>query len=46
MIDLETGWFEIQNFEEIQSIAEANIANPEWFLLSRYPWPNQKIYVR
>jgi hypothetical protein len=35
MIDPATGWFEIQQYDDKQSIAVANIIEQEWF--SRYP---------
>jgi hypothetical protein len=39
MIDPATSWFEIQQYDDKQSIAVANIVEQEWF--SRYPWPRQ-----
>jgi transposase InsO family protein len=39
MIDPATGWFEIQQYNDKQSITVANIVEQEWF--SRYPWPTQ-----
>jgi transposase InsO family protein len=39
MIDPATGWFEIHQYDDKQSITVANIIEQEWF--SRYPWPTQ-----
>jgi hypothetical protein len=39
MIDPATEWFEIQQYDDKQSITVANIIEQEWF--SRYPWPTQ-----
>jgi hypothetical protein len=39
MIDPPTNWFEIQQYDDKQSITVANIGEQEWF--SRYPWPRQ-----
>jgi transposase InsO family protein len=39
MIDPATGWFEIQQYDDIQSITVASKIEREWF--SRYPWPTQ-----
>jgi transposase InsO family protein len=39
MIDPGTRWFEIQQYDDKESIAVANIMEQEWF--SRYPWPTQ-----
>jgi len=44
MIDPATGWFEIHQYDDKQSITVANIAEQEWF--SRYPWPTQVTYDR
>jgi hypothetical protein len=44
MIDPATGWFEIQQYYDKQSITVANILEQEWF--SRYPWPTQVTFVR
>jgi hypothetical protein len=38
MIDPATGWFEIQQYDNKQSITVANIVEQEWF--SRYQGPN------
>ena len=45
MIDPATGWFEIQLYEDKNSITVANIAEQEWFH-ARYPWPTQITYDR
>jgi hypothetical protein len=39
MIDPATGWFEIQQYDDKQTITVANTIEQEWF--SRYPWPTQ-----
>jgi non-homologous end joining protein Ku len=39
MIDPATGWFEIQQYDDKESITLANIIEQELF--SRYPWPTQ-----
>lgn len=44
MIDPATGWFEIHQYDDKQSITVANIVEQEWF--SRYPWPTQITYDR
>jgi Integrase zinc binding domain len=44
MIDPATGWFEIQQYDDKQSITVANIVEQEWF--SRYPWPRQITFDR
>jgi hypothetical protein len=44
MIDPATGWFEIQQYDDKQSITSANIIEQEWF--SRYPWPMQVTFDR
>jgi transposase InsO family protein len=44
MIDPATGWFEIQQYDNKQSITVANIVEQEWF--SRYPWPRQITFDR
>jgi hypothetical protein len=44
MIDPATGWFEIQQYDDRQSITVANIIEQEWF--SRYPWPTQVTFDR
>jgi transposase InsO family protein len=44
MIDPATGWFEIHQYEDKQSITVANIVEQEWF--SRYPWPTQVTFDR
>jgi transposase InsO family protein len=44
MIDPATGWFEIQQYDDKQSITVANIIQQEWF--SRYPWPTQVTFDR
>jgi hypothetical protein len=44
MIDPATGWFEIQQYDDKQSITVANIIEQEWF--SRYPWPTQVTFDR
>jgi exonuclease VII small subunit len=44
MIDPATGWFEIHQYDNKESITIANIAEQEWF--SRYPWPTQVTYDR
>jgi hypothetical protein len=41
MIDPATGWFEIQQYDDKQSITVANIVLVEQELFSRYPWPRQ-----
>jgi transposase InsO family protein len=42
MINPATGWLEIHQYEDKQSISVANIAEQEWFL--QYPWPTQVTY--
>jgi hypothetical protein len=44
MIDPATGWLEIQQYNDKQSITVANIVEQEWF--SRYPWPRQITFDR
>ena len=44
MIDLATGWFEIQQYDDKKFITVANIVEQEWF--SRYPWPTQVTFDR
>jgi transposase InsO family protein len=44
IIDPETGWFEIHQYDDKRSITLANIAEQEWF--STYPWPTQIPYDR
>jgi hypothetical protein len=44
MIDPATCWFEIQQYDDKQSINVANIVKQEWF--SRYPWPRQITFHR
>jgi hypothetical protein len=44
MIDPATGWFEIQQYDDKQSISVANIIEQERF--SRYPWPTQVTFDR
>jgi hypothetical protein len=44
MIDPATGWFEIQQYDDKQSITVANVVEQEWF--SRYPWPTQITFDR
>jgi transposase InsO family protein len=44
MIDPATGWFEIQQYDDKQSITIANIIEQEWF--STYPWPTQVTFDR
>jgi transposase InsO family protein len=44
MIDPVTRWFEIQQYDDKQSITVANIIEQEWF--SRYPWPTQVTFDR
>jgi hypothetical protein len=44
MIDPATGWFEMHQYDDKQSITIANIAEQEWF--SRYPWPTQIMFDR
>jgi hypothetical protein len=44
MIDPAAGWFEIQQYDDKQSITVANIIEQEWF--SRYPWPTQVTFGR
>ncbi len=44
MIDPATGWFEIHQYDDKQSITVANIAEQQWF--SRYPWPTQITFDR
>jgi hypothetical protein len=44
MIDPATGWFEIQQYDDKQSITVANGIEQEWF--SRYPWPTQVTFDR
>jgi hypothetical protein len=43
-IDPATGWFEIQQYDDNQSITVAIIIEQEWF--SRYPWPTQVTFDR
>ena len=42
MIDPASGWFEMHQHDDKQSITIANIAEQEWFL--QYPWPTQITY--
>jgi hypothetical protein len=44
MFDPATGWFEMHQYDDKQSITIANIAEQEWF--SRYPWPTQITFDR
>jgi hypothetical protein len=44
MIDPATGWFEIQRYDDKQSITVANIIEQQWF--SRYPRPVQVTFDR
>ncbi len=44
MIDPATGWFEIHQYNDKQSVTIANIVEQEWF--SRYPWPTQVTFDR
>ena len=44
MIDPATGWFEICQYDDKESITIANIVEQEW--LSRYPWPTQITFDR
>lgn len=44
MIDPATGWFEIHEYDDKQSITVANIVEQEWFC--RYPWPTQITFDR
>jgi hypothetical protein len=44
MIDPATGWFEIQHYDDKESIPAANIVEQAWF--SRYPWPRQITFDR
>jgi hypothetical protein len=44
MLDPATRWFEIQQYDDKQSITVANIIEQEWF--SRYPWPTQVTFDR
>ena len=44
MIDPATGWFEIHQYIDKQSMTISNIAEQEWF--ARYPWPTQVTYDR
>jgi transposase InsO family protein len=44
MIDPAAGWFEIQQYDDKQSITVTNIIEQEWF--SRYPWPTQVTFDR
>jgi hypothetical protein len=44
MIDPATRWFEIQQYDDKQSITVANMIEQEWF--SRYPWPTQVTFNR
>jgi hypothetical protein len=44
MIDSATRWFEIQQYNDKQSITVANRIEQEWF--SRYPWPTQVTFNR
>ena len=37
MVDPASGWFEIHQYDDKQSITIANIAEQEWFLQD--PWP-------
>jgi hypothetical protein len=43
MIDPATGWFEIQQYDDKQSITVANMIEQEWF--SRNPWPTQVTFI-
>jgi len=42
MIDPVSGWFEMTEYPDKQSITIANIVEQEW--LSRYPWPQMITY--
>jgi transposase InsO family protein len=44
MIDPATRWFEIQHYDDKQSITAANKIEQEWF--SAYPWPTQVTFDR
>jgi hypothetical protein len=44
VIDPATGWFEIRQYDDKQSITVANIVEQGWF--SRYPWPTQITFDR
>jgi hypothetical protein len=44
MLDPATAWFEIQQYDDKQSITVDNIVEQEWF--SRYPWPSQITFDR
>lgn len=44
MIDPATGWFEISQYRDKESITVANIVEEQW--LSRYPWPTQVVHDR
>jgi hypothetical protein len=44
MIEPATQWFEIQQYDDKQSITVANVVEQEWF--SRYPWPTQVTFNR
>jgi hypothetical protein len=44
MNDPATGWFEIQQYDDKQSITVFNKVEQEWF--SRYPWPRQITFDR
>jgi hypothetical protein len=44
MIDPVTRWFEIQQYDDKQSITVANILEQEWF--SRYTWPTKVTFNR
>jgi hypothetical protein len=44
MIDPATGWFEIQQYDDKQSITVAKIVEQEWSL--RYPRPRQITFDR
>jgi hypothetical protein len=41
MIDPATGWFEMHEWIDKESISIANIVEEQW--LSRYPWPTKVI---
>jgi transposase InsO family protein len=42
--DPTTGWFELQQYDDKQSITVANTIEQDWF--SRYPWPTQVTFDR
>ena len=44
MTDPATGWFEVCQCDDKQSITAANIVEQEW--LSRCPWPTQMTFDR